>query len=340
MMKKVLVLISYTNNANHWFPRMLSNKGFNVETTAKKKDIGNNESYWRTLIFEAMIGWKSFKSSKNVIVVGWNWAPAIYYALFDRLLFFFKRKRPERILALHTILEFQSKKTIIYWKIIFRIVAGNKRLYIAVNSIEEKKYYSSFYKMHESQIVVIPDCYDLEQRKDKIKEFSKGNGSIFCGGASFRDWNTMFSVATLLPEMKFVCIARKESFSFTNEIPKNVSMFFDTTSDFFSLKIKQSSIVIMPVTQNVACGLLVIIQSALYHKPIIATNTPGIRNYIQNNKDGLLVEMANSKLLAESIIRLYEDIEMQQLLSDNLNEKIEKFSPERYIDQLLSFISE
>jgi len=60
-------------------------------------------------------------------------------------------------------------------------------------------------------------------------------------------------------------------------------------------------------------------------KPVIATGINGIVDLLENEKEGLLVPSKDSKVLAESIERLYEDKILQASLAKNAKEKIKLF---------------
>lgn len=54
-----------------------------------------------------------------------------------------------------------------------------------------------------------------------MKQIHKeGNGNVFCGGEAMRDWKTLFKAALLLPDTKFVAIARKKYFDNKLIIPE------------------------------------------------------------------------------------------------------------------------
>jgi len=65
--------------------------------------------------------------------------------------------------------------------------------------------------------------------------------------------------------------------------------------------------------------------------PIIATNTGGIPELINNGQNGLLVESKNSNSMAKAIISLIKNTEKRKLLGQNAFASAEKFSIENTI---------
>jgi len=67
--------------------------------------------------------------------------------------------------------------------------------------------------------------------------------------------------------------------------------------------------------------------------PIIASNTGGIPDIIQNNKNGLLVPIKDSNALFNAIIKLYEDKELRYKLVNEALKNIDNYSYEHMTDK-------
>ena len=77
----------------------------------------------------------------------------------------------------------------------------------------------------------------------------------------------------------------------------------------------------------------VVLEAMAVGKPVIATDTGGSKDIIDNGINGVLVEAGNSDALAEAILRLLENSEQRQRLGESAREKIkERFS----IDKMVS----
>jgi len=154
-----------------------------------------------------------------------------------------------------------------------------------------------------------------------------------------RDWETLFKACEEIPQIKFVCIARKKYFNQSLKIPGNVELHFDTDHDTFFNFMRNSSIVLIPLKSQLPTGLIVLLESALMQKPVIATNTPSIANYIENGKRGLLIEQGNPKDILDKINILYNNIELQKSVTTNLlSYVLTNHSHESYSKILLEII--
>lgn len=87
----------------------------------------------------------------------------------------------------------------------------------------------------------------------------------------------------------------------------------------------------------------VILEALAYGKPVVATKVGGVPEIIEDGKNGLLVEPANAKKLAEAIIWMLENPEKAKEMGEKGKKKVENFFPidkmvketERIYDKLL-----
>ena len=77
-----------------------------------------------------------------------------------------------------------------------------------------------------------------------------------------------------------------------------------------------------------------ILEAGMASVPVIATDVGGIGELVKDNETGVLIESKNSKVLAESILKVYNDKEFCQKISVNLKKVITKdFSFESLIEK-------
>lgn len=74
-----------------------------------------------------------------------------------------------------------------------------------------------------------------------------------------------------------------------------------------------------------------ILEAMRSHLPVIATKVGGIPEIITNNRNGILVEPGDSKILASSIIRLVNDRKLQQKFIKAGEETVKNFSANRMV---------
>ncbi|MCX6159464.1 MAG: glycosyltransferase family 4 protein [Ignavibacteriae bacterium] len=79
-----------------------------------------------------------------------------------------------------------------------------------------------------------------------------------------------------------------------------------------------------------------ILDAGMFSKPIIGSNTGGIKEVIRDNINGLLFEANNETELSKKILFAQNNIEFCNLLGDKLNETVkEKFNERQHINKIL-----
>jgi glycosyltransferase involved in cell wall biosynthesis len=209
--------------------------------------------------------------------------------------------------------------------------------FITVNSEEYIAEYSNMFKVDMNKFFVLHDS-TLETSQER--KFIHRRSYVFCGGEAQRDWATMIQASKECPELKFIFVARKKYFEQGLVVPDNAQIFFDIENKEFYKYLEDSSLVAMPLKTDLPAGLIVLLNCALYHKPVITTITPSTVNYIENNKSGFLVKMFDYKELAVKIKQLYSDSILQEQFTNLLYETVVRnHSPEIRNTNLIRIIN-
>ena len=336
---KVIFAITYALDEKFWLKNELQKIGYNVKLLSTKDNNKNASlSHWSMIksnFTSLKLAIKVYREYENEeIVIFWTYLAGVLFAILDLI----KRKTTvhTRILALHMLVINPN----IFKKFFIRLVSffssRNNRLIIAVNSEEEKITFSTKYYINIEKTFVVPDCIETM----RFHEFKNGDGRIFCGGDNSRDWATFLEAARILPHIQFIGIARKRNFDSSQIIPSNCLMYFDTDKEFFYKTLYDCSLVVLPLSSNLASGLLVLGQSAAFCKPVIITETSCSVNYVENMKTGLLLkEMKVPDELANAINTLINDKELQYDLATSFSENMKiNHSHSRYASKLVSIL--
>jgi glycosyltransferase involved in cell wall biosynthesis len=124
-------------------------------------------------------------------------------------------------------------------------------------------------------------------------------------------------------------------------IPNNVVVHCDTSDELFYNLLKESKIVVLPLNSLAPAGLIVLIRAALLSKPIIATKTPSIKNYIRHLENGILIEMKDYLSLAKNINTLIDSELMRRKYSESLKHYLlNEYSQESYAKKIDIFLKE
>jgi glycosyltransferase involved in cell wall biosynthesis len=332
-MKKIVLLLDWKlTDKKFWLGEEFENLGFDVKIiglSGKRRIIptrGKTLIKWFQFFIVAL---KSIRYSfGNAIILCWNFnIGAICGALYKVL------RRKNSILSLNLIIWEESLNNLFFGirRMIFQLAFNNRYFFSTINSPELVEYYKLF-NIENSRFYNLPDPYYPWNEKDF---YTEGKGYIFSGGRSTRDWETFLDAAHSLPNVNFIIVANKKIFNHKLRISNNVKIYFDINDKLFYDLLKKSSIVVIPLTSNAPAGLTVLIRSALLSKPVIATETVCVKNYITNGKNGVLVKMSDSASLANEIEKLVESNDLMKLYGTELRRFVEEeHSPQKYVKQL------
>lgn len=319
--------IPYTTTSDHWFANLMQEHGLNT--------VSYGNPYAGKLSIKSIFryAWYSYRRlKKDDVAVFWNPESAIALSVINLLC-----GRKNQIIALHSFFSDEPKKFRMIWKTIFFFSNFYKYISFTVNTSEEVEQYNNVYGIARSKMIVIPDCYEPQLAPYSCETYSQGDNYIFSGGRSWRDWSTLISAAKLTPNIHYV-IACESNAMQGLDIPSNVTLKYNIPFMEYLNLLQNSRLVVLPLCKNIACGLLLLVQSAMMCKPVISTNTPCVRNYAENNVNAILVPMHNSEALGAVINRLYNDIGKQREFAEKLHENIKFFSPENYFKSVLKLL--
>ena len=331
---KLLFLVDTKAQDIKWMTQHFDDSNYKTLAIAMNSSLKNRTVSWRKsiLIYKYIhVSLETLsKSTKEDVIISGNFIVGAFIA------FFCKRLSLKRtILSLNMISHEKGLVNKLFRKIVYNTAFKYSKFYTTVNSKELIDQYSKDYDIKKDHFFVLEDPI---MNYYEIASFKPGNGTVFCGGEAMRDWKTLFKSAQLLPNVKFVAIARKIYFDNTLKVPENVTLYFDKTYDFFYDRLKESSIVAMPLSTTAPAGLIVMIRSAMLSKPIIVTSTSSTRNYIEHNFNGILIGVGEEQKLADQISLLLSDIKIQERLCVNMSETIKSFSLDNFSRKLENMI--
>jgi glycosyltransferase involved in cell wall biosynthesis len=99
-------------------------------------------------------------------------------------------------------------------------------------------------------------------------------------------------------------------------LPPNVTFVTDLSARQCHVLAQRARLSIVPLADSsAASGQVTVIEAQRMGRPVIATNTIGTRDYIDDGKTGLLVKPGDPKALADAMISLWHDEEKRAVLA-------------------------
>lgn len=135
-------------------------------------------------------------------------------------------------------------------------------------------------------------------------------------GSANRDYRTFFQAAELagLP-CKVVASPRA---LMGLRVPENVSVEFGLSSSECHRIVQRSRFSVVPLLdKDVAAGQVTVVESMRMNKPVIATESIGTVDYIEQGRTGVLLPACDPKALATAMVQLWEDLEQREQYARN-----------------------
>ena len=196
-------------------------------------------------------------------------------------------------------------------------------------------------KLGSNKAVFIP--YAIEDRGNMCATGEKDY--IFSGGGSSRDYATLVRAAKDV-KAPFIIVAVKDPVTRKTSlegipIPINVTIHSMLPRDQFLQLIRESKIVVIPLKDTIrAGGQSVLLEAFAAGKPVIATRTSGMEDYVEDGKTGILVKHNSPKELKIAIYSLLQNENLRKYLGHNARKAFETTYNIREIGKRVSEIIE
>ncbi len=112
---------------------------------------------------------------------------------------------------------------------------------------------------------------------------------------------------------------------FTDFIPTSEVKYYFSAADC----------VILPYRDATQSGIVQIAMN--FRKPVIATNVGGLSEVIKDGETGYIVNKENPAMLAESILKFYNE-EKEGTFVSNIEKEVEKYSWEKFVDGIFDLL--
>ena len=166
---------------------------------------------------------------------------------------------------------------------------------IITNASCEVQPYSQFLGLPEERFAFIPWPANI------LPEPQPPGDYIFAAGRSMRDWRTFMDAVREL-DYKCVVVASKKDIA-ELEVPPNVTVFTDIPHDNYMELMRRSRLVVVPLVPTVrSTGQAVVLEAMAMGKPVIATRTAGLEDYIRDGETGILCEPCELRTAMQSAL--------------------------------------
>jgi hypothetical protein len=183
------------------------------------------------------------------------------------------------------------------------------------------------------RVFVTPYCHTLSDAE--LAAPSSSDGDVFAGGNSLRDYGPLVAAATHIDAG--VTIATK---LLDEPLPPNVTAGPVSEERFFEL-LRNACAVVVPLAgrNDRTAGQQTYLNAMALGKVAIVTDSPGVREYVEDGRTGLVVPPGDADALAEALRWALDPanaVAVGQMAAAAMEVARTRFSPERYVETLLS----
>jgi glycosyltransferase involved in cell wall biosynthesis len=136
-------------------------------------------------------------------------------------------------------------------------------------------------------------------------------------GGNARDYATLLGAARLLHAVPMVWVVRPENVAGL-ELPPHVHVLRNISYPHAMNIVAHSRLTVVPLKDSkVPCGHVTLVSGMLLKRPVVATNSAGVLDYVTDGWNGLLCEPHSAIDMAEKIRTLWEKPETARILGEN-----------------------
>ena len=169
---------------------------------------------------------------------------------------------------------------------------------------------------------------------------------VFSAGRQSRDYATLIR-ASRNTRIKTIILAGRDSVTKKTSIegltlPCNVTVYYERPYEEYKDLLDASKIVVISLKDvPYACGQEALLEAFAAGKPVIATRTAAMKDYIEDGKTGVLVSPNNPDELGSAILSLFHNDKLRKCIGNNARKVVEvKYNLKTSAKKILETIEE
>lgn len=141
----------------------------------------------------------------------------------------------------------------------------------------------------------------------------RDEGYVFAGGGAGRDFATLIEAMRDSDLPLRIVTFSPETLGWPGELPDNVKVEWTMPLPQFLERIAGARIVVVPLREGTSdFGQTTVLQALSLGKPVVATRSPGVVDYVHDEREGLLVEAGDVAACRAAVMRLFADAQLRE----------------------------
>jgi Glycosyl transferases group 1 len=168
-----------------------------------------------------------------------------------------------------------------------------------VLSSEERQLFPRTWGVDPARVAFTP--YTWTWPDDELALAAPGDGSVFAGGDSMRDYRPLLDAAGAIPAPITIAASRSLAGRLP-DLPPNLAVGPVEHPEFVR-RTASASVIVVPLRAEGtrSAGQQTYLNAMAMGKPVIATDAPGVRDYITHGVTGLIVPPSDPRALREAV---------------------------------------
>ena len=198
---------------------------------------------------------------------------------------------------------------------VFRVAFSSVERFVVFSKVEQEIYSSAF--------DVPIDRFDFVHWGVQSPQIETPNEPVENGeyvaaiGGNARDYRTLIEAARKRHDIRFVLVVRPENLAGLN-LPPNVFVHTNISFGKAMNVLAHSRFMVLPlIPGDVPCGHVTLVAAMHLGKAIVVTNSIGVRDYVRNGKNAMVVEAGSVQGLEDAMGLLWQDQERCHRLGEN-----------------------
>jgi glycosyltransferase involved in cell wall biosynthesis len=151
---------------------------------------------------------------------------------------------------------------------------------------------------------------------------ARDDGFVFAGGGTGRDFATLIEALRDSDVPLRVVTFSPKTLGWEGQLPANVSVEWRMSPNAFLERMAAASLVVVPLREARSdFGQTTTVQALALGKPVVATRSPGIVDYVHDGREGFLFEAGDVQACRTAVVRLYGDTDLRAACGERALER-------------------
>ena len=218
-----------------------------------------------------------------------------------------------------------------------RMLDGPHVRYCVLSS-RELELFPRTWHVDPARVAFTPYHYTLSPAE--LKDARPGDGSLFTGGVSLRDYGTL--VEAMRSVSSPLTIATRGRPRWARQVPATVTVRETTPREYNELTAAASVVVVpLELRDDRSAGQATYLNAMALGKAVVVSDVAGARDHVRDGETGVLVPPGDPERMALALNTLLADRGYARRLGQAAREDVlARFGPDRYVERLLEVVDD